>query len=228
MGVWGLLDLTNFVLQSTLPCCIVRDMNLEPDLQEIERQSFQRAFFSDGLLDLMLGSFLAIWAVEAYFDQAGFGGVSFVLLMPIYMVLRKHITEPRVGVVKFRMQRRRSQNLKRTLWIGILSLSAMVAILFFLISSQDGGPPSAFTRRMAPLPLGVMFALMLTVAGFLYDVRRAFAYAMLTVLAFVITVYVNHLLTFDDLSLALGLSSLAPLLFGIAMLVKFRNRYPLA
>ena len=200
-------------------------MELDADLQQIEAQSFQRAYFSDGLLDILIGGFLLIWAALAFFEQAGFGGVSFALLMPIYMVLRKKITEPRVGVVKFQPQRQRTQQTKRILMGGVFAFALVAGVVVYATQSNDGEPPSELTRRFAPLPLGVMFALMLSVAGFLYNVPRAFAYAVLVVLSFVITVLVNHLISFDDLSLALGLSCIAPLSFGAFMLKQFTGRY---
>ncbi len=41
------------------------------------------------------------WAIAAYFDASGMGGVGFAIMFPIYLSLRKTITEPRVGVVMF-------------------------------------------------------------------------------------------------------------------------------
>lgn len=203
-------------------------MELDADLQEIEEQSFRRAFFTDGLLDLCVGAFLLIWAVEAYFDQGGFGGVSFALLFPVYLVLRKKITEPRVGVVKFRPQRKRRQKAMGMLALGVLALTILLAVVLYMNINSDGAPPSESTRRFAPLPLGVIFALMLTIVGFKYEVQRAFAYAMWTVVCFVITVFVNEQLPFDDLALALGLSCILPLASGQMMLFKFLRRYPRA
>ncbi len=200
-------------------------MELDDDLQAIEAQSFQRAYFSDGLLDILLGSFLLIWAIVSFFDYAGFGGVSFALLMPIYLVLRKRFTEPRVGVVKFRPQRRRQQSTKLALMAGVLALSLVAAVVLYLTKTQAGIGPSATEVRLAPLPLGLMFGLMLGVAGFMYDVSRAFIYTLWIVLSFVVTVFVNHLLTFDDLAFALGLSSLLPLTFGVFLLHKFSRAY---
>ena len=200
-------------------------MELDSDLQEIEAQSFQRAFFADGLLDLMLGAFLLLWAVEAFFQQAAFGGFGFVVLMPLYLVLRKKITIPRVGMVKFREQRQRQQKSKRSLMAGVLAFSAVAGLVIFSVISHKDEAPSETTIRLAPLPLGVVFAIMLTVAGFLYNVSRAFAYAMWIILSFTLTVFVNHLIAFDDASLALGLSALAPLVGGSLLLNQFLRRY---
>lgn len=203
-------------------------MELDADLLEIEEQSFRRAFFSDGLLDLCVGAFLLIWAVEAYFDQAGFGGVSFALLFPAYLVLRKKITEPRVGVVKFRPQRKRRQKAMGMLALGVLAFTIMLAVVLYITIHNNDEPPSESTRRFAPLPLGVVFALMLTIVGFKYEIQRAFSYAMWIVVCFVITVFFNEQLPFDDLALALGLSCIVPLANGQVMLLKFLRRYPRA
>lgn len=203
-------------------------MELDTDLQDIEEQSFRRAFFADGLLDLMLGVFFLLWAIEAYYDQGGFGAINFVLLMPIYAALRKRITEPRVGVVKFRPQRRRRQKAIQLLFAGVFALVFVLGLVVYFAHSGRAESPTESQIRLAPLPLGVVFAMMLTLVGFKYEIQRAFGYAMWIVLAFVATVFVNHLISFDDLSLALGISCLTPLLVGSVMLGKFLRRYPRA
>jgi hypothetical protein len=203
-------------------------MELDADLLQIEEQSFRRAFFTDGLLDLCAGIFLLGWAIAAFGGAAGMGGVGFAVLFPVYLSLRKKITEPRVGVVKFGNQRIRRQRSLKVLAFGFFTFTAALGLIMFMVFTKDGEPPSESSRRLAPLPMGVIFALMYAVGGFKYDVQRAFAYAMWTVVCFVITVFVNEDLPFDDLALALGLSSILPLVTGQVMLVKFMRRYPRA
>jgi hypothetical protein len=175
-----------------------------------------------------VGIFFLGWAIAAYFDAAGIGGAGFAIMFPIYLSLRKTITEPRVGVVKFGKQRIRRQRSMKVLATGFFAFTAVLGLIVLMVYDPYGGPPSEAARRLAPLPMGVIFALMYAIGGFQYDIKRAFAYAMWTVVCFVVTVFVNEDLPFDDLALALGLASLAPLVNGQIMLAKFVRRYPRA
>lgn len=199
---------------------------MQTDLDQLEEESFQRAYYADGLLDLLLGTFLFAWAILAFFDQGGMGGVGFALLLPLHMGLRKRITEPRVGVVKFRPQRQRQQQGKHLLLFGALTFSAVAGVVMFMTHSGDG--PSELQIRIAPLPLGLMMAMMFAVLAWLSGQTRAYAYAAATVAGFLITILIKPQLPFDDLALALGLSSLLPMAMGATRLRGFLQRYPRA
>ena len=59
-----------------------------------------RAFWSDGLLDLLAGAAVLIIGISWVAGAAAYGGIAPALLVPLWRPLRRRFTDPRLGQVE--------------------------------------------------------------------------------------------------------------------------------
>lgn len=130
--------------------------------------------FDDGLLDLCVGlgllgvglSWLSGWHV--------YGAVMPALLIPLWIALRRRVSEPRLGRVEFAPARRRSE---RSWLLGTLALGSAVLVLavaVYLAVGRGGAAP----RALVPLLPGLLLALGLVLVSAMIGAPRFAAYAL--------------------------------------------------
>jgi hypothetical protein len=136
-----------------------------------------RGRFDDGLLDLCCGIGLLGVGLLWLSEHAALVGAVPALLIPLWLVLRKRITEPRMGRVEFSEQRRRTERagLGSALAVGIGAL--IVAVAAFLGHRHGGQPPEAWLGLVPVIP-GVLVGLGLIVVSLLIGARRFVGYAL--------------------------------------------------
>jgi hypothetical protein len=100
-------------------------------LDRLEQRTY-RAYWSDGLLDLLAGAALVAIGVGWLCDGVVFGAIAPALLVPLWAPLRKRFTVPRLGHVEFASSReaRNQAFLSLMLWAGVLSFLLGVGIYF--------------------------------------------------------------------------------------------------
>ena len=136
-------------------------------LAELERRTY-RAAYDDGLWDILLGVHLVVLGIGI---SAGLGprngwlgGLTGGLAFPVWLLLRKTITEPRVGYV--RLHPTRIAKLRRRPFV-VFALMLLILALGVWVSQGFGS-----------LVYSVPFA----AAGYLFEVRRFYLYAGLIAL----------------------------------------------
>ena len=184
--------------------------NHHTKLEKALKKNAFLSFHNDGIIDLLMGWFLAVVGVSLYLHKLS-PFSAFIALAPLllYTPLKFKITLPRLGHAQFRTHRNLS------MWLaGIVGgFFLLAAIIFgFFINS-----PSGFVGPIALAILGIAFTMVL-VSGF----NRILAYAILIPLYFIV---------------GFGLRILAPVMIiatgvilmalGIWMLVKFLRKYPI-
>lgn len=142
--------------------------------------------FDDGLLDLCVGLGLLGVGVSWLSGLHVYGAILPGLLIPVWLILRRRLTEPRLGRVEFSRARRRSERswLMTTFALGCGVLALAVAVHFWV---RRAGPTPAATALVPLLPAGLL-ALGLVLVATVIGAPRFGAYALTLVgLAVLIT-----------------------------------------
>lgn len=131
--------------------------------------------FDDGLLDLCIGiGLLAIGLVWLAGWVALTGAVP-ALLIPVWLGLRKQITEPRMGRVEFSRGRQRRERTGLLTALGV-GLGALVLVLAAVAWARGGATdPGA---AVAPLIPALLVGLGLVIVSALIGARRFMGYAV--------------------------------------------------
>jgi len=183
----------------------------------LERRAF-RSFWSDGLLDLMLG--LAILAVGLSWWQGMpvFGAVFPALCVSLWRPLRKRLVEPRMGYVEFTGERDLKVRGFRfgltAFFAGAVMLGAVIAMLW---NREAIAQPADWVAALPLLLVGIpvlLFALFT-------QCWRFVLYAAVTLLA-----GAQVVLQGDDPHLGLVASGIVVTICGVVVLGRFLARYP--
>jgi hypothetical protein len=113
------------------------ETNETTDLQAIERKAF-RSTQDDGLLEMQFGAILIILGITAYIDDTRifnhYYGYLFIAASPLIIILgRRYITQPRLGHVKFSVERQK-RLAKVTM---ITSASVLLGLAVFIMAATD-------------------------------------------------------------------------------------------
>jgi hypothetical protein len=132
--------------------------------------------FDDGLLDLCIGIGLLTIGFAWLAGHVALAGAVPALLIPVWLGLRKRITEPRAGRVEFSKERQRTERtgLLGTLGVGV---GALVAVLAAGVWLRGGALDSGAWVALAPLIPALLVAVGLVVVSVLTGARRFLVYA---------------------------------------------------
>jgi hypothetical protein len=187
-------------------------------LKQIERKAYT-SYHQDGILDILIGVIILGFATMVIADMVYLGWVFSIAAISIYAAAKKVLTVPRIGFVKFPQQRT-----KRTiLALVILGVLSNVLGLITFMQVESGSTPLwlLFAIENYMLVIGVFGATLFCIGGYTLRAQRAYAYALLTLLLFVIGHYIYY-----PLQYYLILLGAVVLLSGLAMLVRFVRKYP--
>ena len=143
------------------------------DLQAIERKAF-KSTQDDGLLEMQFGAILIILGITAYIDDTGifnhYYGYLLILASPLIVILgRRYITQPRLGRVRFGMDRQMRQA-KMTL---ILTASVLAGVLMFILGAMGVIPiPDTLRPYVLSAIIAGMLFLTLAAMGYFMNNRR--------------------------------------------------------
>jgi len=134
--------------------------------------------FDDGLLDLLVGVGVVGAGLAWAWDYFVFVGAMPAVLIPLWIALRRSVSEPRLGRVEFSVERRRDERfrLSATVAAGVGALVlAAVAAWFVRLT----GEPRETLAMLSPLLPAFLLALGLVIVSALVGARRFVAYALL-------------------------------------------------
>ncbi|MFC2150869.1 hypothetical protein ACFLQV_05135, partial [Calditrichota bacterium] len=189
------------------------------DLDKLERKTYA-AYHQDGIIDLLVGFTLLCYWVMFTFHLESYIAFSW---MPILFIqpLRKKITYPRLGYVKFGHVQEKKRKMR--LMIVLTSVFVLGVLMFELMHYTD--LPfilnSAFSKLIIML-VAVIFAGYLIYNGRILVIRRAYYYAALVTGIFIAMVYTSF-----SMKLGFGLLGATLMLTGAVLLIRFLRKNPL-
>jgi hypothetical protein len=192
-------------------------MSQNQDLKRLAKKTYM-SYHQDGLVDLLIGWMIIAFAAMMAFDQFTFLGW---LPITLYVPLKKRITAPRFGYVKFDSEHGgQGRMVTAFLIMGLLSFFVL-GILFFLVTGES--PPSfvQWIREYTILFYGLVGAISFMMSGLITGIRRFYAYMLLSLF---LTITGQILETREFLPILL--LGVGILISGIIHLVRFTRKYP--
>ncbi len=195
-------------------------MSQEKRFKQLERMAYL-SYQQDGIIDLLVG-----WATLAFGLNIAMDASIWTFLgwMPIlfYVPLKNRITVPRLGYVKFDLNRGGpGKKIITFLIFGFLVLSVL-GIVVFLLSNRPPSPVIAWIREYTLLFYGLVGVIGFGLAGLISGIRRLFLYALLSLLF----MGGGQLIGVEDYISFLLLGG-SILVVGAVLLTRFIRRYPI-
>ena len=198
-------------------------MNQKINLKEIERKAYT-SYHQDGVIDITIAVVILLFSVMMLGDiylLGSIGGVSGILAVSLYAGLKKLLTVPRIGYVKFPQQR--AQRMV-AIAVALGTLSALMGLVAVLQTMSQGTPEwLVFLIENYMLTIGTAVAALFLLAGYAFKTKRIYAYALLTLVLFVAGHFIYFPLYYY--LTALGIILLA---CGLFLMIRFVSKYPKA
>ncbi len=196
------------------------------DLRSIERKAYL-TYFQDGLWDILVGLLSVGWGLMIVVDISVNGGILFPVLYVMVLGVKRLITYPRIGYVKFLNARRR---LTKNMAVGLAVLISLTLITVLLLFLVRGGIRLAFLTWLndyfaepSLLIMAAVLAIMIIVIAYIYRINRWYFYALLTMIGFSVGALGQ---TEFSMSLPITLSGTVVVLSGLVVLIRFLRQYP--
>jgi len=204
-------------------------MNTKTSLREVERRTYL-SYHQDGLLDIFVGIYVLLFGLGILLMTVTEFSMWFVIpaifpavMMPIWISVKKRVTMPRIGYVKFGY---RGANKVMAIFLGLAVAGLGVFMLFGLGASMGQG--WALTLRNLIIPngmiiIGILAASISSLFAYTMGLRRLYAYALLTLAL----LFVAH---FAIIPFAYSLLAIGVLMIinGSIFLMQFIRKHPLS
>lgn len=194
-------------------------MKTEIGLAGLERESYI-AYYRDGILDLLVGFALLGMSLFIMIGNASMGALLPVVAILLHPGLKKTVTRPRLGYVKFaphREERLRANMRQLTTLFTVTTLAGVVVAWAYAGESSW----QMWVRNLGAIPVGIVIAAAAVALGTLYGVKRGVVYALVIIAVFTL----GHLL-YVHLSVQLMILGGMMTTVGAVLLVRFVKRYP--
>ncbi len=197
------------------------------DLDGIERRAYL-TYNEDGLLDIITGFMMAFigYYVLSKVDVP-FAPFLAIFGPAVWASLKKAVTEPRIGQVKFGPGRRSRQ--QKAIMIFAVVVNVLMVLSFFVDTGSILGPWGATLSTYGVILVGSgVVSLILFTIGHFNEVSRFKGYAAISVPMFVVSHFLADpaLDLFEKLALVLIPLGLLMMAYGIVTLWRFVRKYP--
>lgn len=152
-------------------------MTQEINFKEL-RQKTYLAYHKDGLIDTLVGLGIMGFGLNMLTESSALIVLSWIPFI-LYAPLKKFITIPRLGYVKFDSERTTSIRLIMALLVGLSTFSLFLGLFVFMRHDSMSADMSALLRKYHMLLLGTFVALAFVVGGALSGIKRFFGQALL-------------------------------------------------
>jgi hypothetical protein len=188
-------------------------MNESLDLGKIERRAFS-SYMQDGFWDIFIGFLLLGYGLRIYTDNVLFTLLIFVGI-GIFILGRRYITLPRLGVARFGAQRQRRHI--------FLLVTILVAVLFtvalWILYAMD----LLLSTNIVDIGISLVIAVIFGMIAYYMGSVRIFIYGLvLASMTFLVGNMDDELASL--ISIAFGV---VILIVGIVLMVLFIKRYPM-
>ena len=200
----------------------------EPNLKEIERKTYM-SYHQDGLLDIFAGVYILGFGLGIFMDVIWDFGMGVIIIpggliamaLPMWIALKRKITMPRIGFVKFGPGGGTTKLM--AIFIG-LAVAGLGLFFVFTLATFQGGSRQwldlIFQNGMLIVGLGSLAVCILF--GYSMGLKRLYAYGLLAMITLVIGHFTG--IFFAYILLALGITVITT---GVALLIGFVKKYPL-
>ncbi len=191
----------------------------QPNLKVLEK-SFYSKFQEDGIWDLMIGLFFLSFGLLMEFSDTTYVGFFGGLGGSLIYVMKRKITRPRLGYVKFsinNLKKHRSSYFSLAMiFIAIIILGIMIYLKNYPISYSNQF--FVFENKI----LAVLFlALILAAVAFMFNIKRFLWYAVLIMLLFSL----GNVMQLNKSYIFILLGTII-IVNGIKLLLSFIKKYP--
>lgn len=192
-------------------------MSNQVNLKELERQVYT-TYQEDGVWDIFLGLGLLLGGIGMIFDLMIFlGPIYGVMVAVMASAFKKAFTVPRIGYVKFAPSRR--IKMQRSALLSLLAniLAFLVVLILVVSRSRDHWIAQNFE-----IVFGVFIAVIMCAIGYMLAINRLYAYAGLTLVAFIGG---GGLLDIEFPFVLAALGAVV-LVAGLGLMARFIHKYP--
>lgn len=187
----------------------------EISLKEIQRKVYM-SFFQDGLWDIFLGLFILGWGLAILTDATYLPGVTFIGLYFVIWGVKKRLTYPRIGYVRFSAASRRRITARFViLGVVVLLVGVMMAVLWGI------GTRPQWLADYFPLIFNGILAAIVCFIAYWARVNRFYLYAALIFLGAVFHLWLGVQWEFGFI----GAGGVI-VLVGLGILIIFLRKYP--
>ena len=190
-------------------------MRKDDELQTIQRKVYMK-FFEDGVWDIFLGLFILGWGLSILTDGSYLPGVVFVGLYFTVWGIKKWLTYPRTGYVKFSSASRRVIKTRFVVLLTVVLLLGLLAGVLFGIGTRPQWLVDYF-----PLIFNAMLAAIVCFAAYWAKTNRFYLHAALVFLGGVLHKWPGIPWEFGFIG-AGGIITL----IGLGFLIRFLRKYP--
>ena len=187
-------------------------MESQINIKEIQRKVYL-AYFSDGLWDILLGTFIMLFTVHVIPFPPLTAIVCYMVGYFVVIFLKRRITHPRVGYARISWNRK----VPIMLFMPLLVVGIIVLVggLVAYISVTLG-----IVFESQYIVMGTLFAAVVAFIAYRFKVKRWYIYALLILVAYVLREW-------SSLSLRYGTFIFGGiiLLVGMVVLVRFLRKY---
>lgn len=181
---------------------------------EVLKKNIYQTYFSDGVWDIILGLVFLSFGLGVIVNQNFW--YLFPLILTLPLVLKRSISEPRIGTLKFKQSQR--------LWLMAFYFLFCILVLGFIILLGLMNPAEDGIVRWLTINLflviGFIMAVILSLVGWFVKFQRLYAYALLVFIGFGMAGRVT--------SVGIILTILGVLIFisGIIVMSSFMKNHP--
>jgi hypothetical protein len=185
------------------------------NLKEIQRRVYL-TFFQDGLWGIFLGVFILGWGLSILTGAVYLPGIIFMGIYFAIWGVKKRLTYPRIGYVRFSATNRRKVTTRFVVAGTVVLLLGVMAALLWGIGRRPQWLADYF-----PLIFNGMLAAIVCFVAYWARVNRFYLYAMLIFLGAVFYLWLGIPWGFGFIG-AGGIIAL----IGLAILISFLRKYP--
>lgn len=203
---------------------VMKNMN-DVNLKDVEKRTYI-FYHQDGLIDIFIGTYILLFATAILANNILDLSTWFVipaifpaLMVPIWVALKKRITVPRIGYVKFKAT---GANRLTVVFIGTLVAGMFTFFLFGFASTQSWAQQLRnIMTQNGMLFIGIGAFLTSSLFAYTIGLKRLYAYGLLALALFGLLQFIAF--PFEYMLIAIGLIIG---IYGIALLTRFVQKYP--
>lgn len=142
------------------------------------RKQIYKTYFSDGIWDIILGIVYLIFGLGVLISQDIWYLFPIIITLPL--ALKRSVSEPRIGALQFK----KSQETRLLILYFLFGVLILGFVVFLGILNPSGDGVVRWLTLNLFLVIGMIFAIILGLIGWLFNFSRMYLYAILNFLGF--------------------------------------------